>query len=392
MSPRKHLSTSRDPDGARSPRRSRTLLATPVVLIGSLAAASSLPATAVGTDADRGRLDRTAPSCPVVATLPIDPRSPVDDEGLRKAVRDVILSLDEPRAIREALARAIDAELGSSPPFRGDKARRLPEDLARFLASESWRSPSRDLGGGEESIDLAASVLRWKLDAVRATPEIDESIRRAAIAEEMLLLEPALSAGDLLAARSGLDERTRSRLRAALLDWSDRRVARRGDYFHPELLRSSPEAPAALLSRVGDRLAHDPLLATLGAQLSAETRLLGRDESTRRFREWMLSAQVDAAATRIAAVIEESWIDSLSSPASAASTIFAEPTGEGHRHDDPRVGPTLHRPMPEDLASRWMRSRDEAPPKATFEALVRELLAPAEADPEPPSGGSAQRD
>ena len=92
-------------------------------------------------------------------------------------------------------------------------------------------------------------------------------------------------------------------------------------------------------------------------------------------------------------LVEEAWLDSLSSSGSAATMPFSEPPDADPRDDDPRdddppVDPILRRPMPEDLASRWTRSRDEAPPKETFEQLVRDLLAPMADDPEPPIAAS----
>ncbi|MBM4105700.1 MAG: hypothetical protein FJ257_05335 [Phycisphaerae bacterium] len=374
-------------------RRGASALASTLLVSTATASAIAHPAATTRVEVDRGTTARLVSSSQDVALRPRDPHAVSDDDPLRGAVREVVLALDEPREVREALARAIDAEISSAPPLTGDKARRFPTDLARFLASENWRSPTRDLGGGEEAIDLASSVLRWKIDAVRATPEIDDATRRAAIAEEMLLLAPALAAADDHAKRSGLDERATIRLRAAVIAWSDRRVARRGDYFHPELLRPSPQPPLDLLAMVEDRLQTDPLLVTLVAQLAAETRLLRLDESTRRFREWMQSAQVDATASRIGALVEEAWLDSLSSSGSAATMPFSEPPDADPRDDDPRdddppVDPILRRPMPEDLASRWTRSRDEAPPKETFEQLVRDLLAPMADDPEPPIAAS----
>lgn len=369
-------------------RRGASDLASTVLVSTAIASAIAHPAAAIRVEPALKTTARLGSSSREVASRSRDPHAVSDDDPLRDAVREVVLALDEPREVREALARAIDAELASAPPLTGDKARRFPSELACFLASENWRSPTRDLGGDEEAIDLAASVLRWRIEAVRATPEIDDATRRAAIAEEMLLLAPALAAADVLAARSGLDERATIRLRAAVIGWSDRRVARRGDYFHPELLRPSPQPPLELLATVEDRLTTDPLLVTLVAQLAAETRLLRLDDSTRRFREWMQSAQVDATASRIGAVVEEAWIESLSSSGSAATMPSSEPPDADRRDDDPQVDPILHRPMPEDLASRWTRSRDEAPPQETFEQLVRDLLAPMADDPEPTSAAS----
>lgn len=369
-------------------RRGASDLASTVLVSTAIASAIAHPAAAIRVEPVLKTTARLGSSSRDVASRSRDPHAVSDDDPLRDAVREVVLALDEPPEVREALARAIDAELASAPPLTGDKARRFPGELACFLASENWRSPTRDLGGGEEAIDLAASVLRWRIEAVRATPEIDDATRRAAIAEEMLLLAPALAAADVLAARSGLDERATIRLRAAVIGWSDRRVARRGDYFHPELLRPSPQPPLDLLATVEDRLTTDPLLVTLVAQLAAETRLLRLDDSTRRFREWMQSAQVDATASRIGAVVEEAWIESLSSSGSAATMPSSEPPDADRRDDDPQVDPILHRPMPEDLASRWTRSRDEAPPQETFEQLVRDLLAPMADDPEAPSRAS----